>query len=219
MRKQTLLFRVFCYVTCVLGILFALYKSGIRVSDLSPELILSIARHNTLNVLVIMLIIMTLQNLFTFIPLILVITINIALFGFWKGYLYSTFCSVVGSTVIFLSVRYLFPNFFSSTKLQKYEEKMKQNGFLFVLSARIMPFIPTNMINIVSGLSSIKVRHFILATTMGNIIYGFVLASASFSAITIFQQHPIMTILVLAAIVSVVFIIQNRKKQDRVKVY
>lgn len=219
MRKQTLFFRVFCYVAFVLGILFALYKSGIRVSDLSPELILSIARHNTLNVLVIMLIIMTLQNLFTFIPLILVITINIALFGFWKGYLYSTFCSIVGSTVIFLSVRYLFQNLFSSTKLQQYEEKIKQNGFLFVLSARIMPFIPTNIINIVSGLSAIKVRHFILATTIGNIIYGFVLASASYSAIAMIKQHPLMTMLVLVAIVSVVFIIQIRKKQNRVKVY
>ena len=124
MNKRTLFFRVCCYIACIISILLILYRSGIRVSDLSPETILEIARHNTFLVLLIMLTIMCLQNLFTFIPLILVITINIALFGFWKGYLYSCFCSVVGSTAIFLSIRYLFPTLFSSTKLQKYEQKI-----------------------------------------------------------------------------------------------
>lgn len=218
MRKQRLFFRLFCYVACVLGILFILYKSGIRISDLSPEMVLTIAHHNTFNVLAIMLVLMILQNLFTFIPLILVITINIALFGFWKGYLYSTFCSAIGSTIIFLSIRYVFPNLFTSTKFQKYEENIRRNGFVFVLSGRILPFLPTNLINIVSGISSIKVSHFILATTIGNLIYGFVLASASFSFIKMFKHHPIFVILLLAVIACVIMIIRNQKKRNRVNV-
>lgn len=216
MRKQTLVFRIFCYVACVLSILLILYKSGVRVSNLSPETVLTIAHHNTLNVLLIMLVLMTLQNLFTFIPLILVITINIALFGFWKGYLFSTFSSVIGSTVIFLSIRYLFPNLFTSTKLQKYEQKVEKNGFLFVLSGRVLPFLPTNLINIVSGLSSMKVWHFVLATMLGNLIYGFVLASASFSVIEIIKHHPSLLILVIVIIGLIVATIRIRKKQNRV---
>src|SRR3954462_15298054 len=53
-----------------------------------------------------MLFIMVIQNSFTVIPLILVITINIALFGFLKGFLWSWFTSVIAGILIFLSVRY-----------------------------------------------------------------------------------------------------------------
>lgn len=214
MNKRTLIIRVSCYVACIVSILLILYISGIRVSDLSPETILMIGRHNTFLVLLIMLLIMCLQNLFTFIPLILVITINISLFGFWEGYFYSCFCSVIGSTIIFLSIRYLFPNLFSATILQKYEEKIEKNGLLFVLSARILPFMPTNLINIVAGLSTIKISHFIYATTLGNMIYGFVLASASFSLITLSGHNNYLFLLIIVAflIVTIFRFIKKRKQ-------
>ncbi len=212
MKKRTLFFRGICYIASILSILLILYKSGIRVSDLSPETILKISHHNMILVLIIMLVIMSLQNLFTFIPLILVITINIALFGFWKGYLYSCFCSVIGSTAIFLSIRYLFPNLFSSTKLQKYEQKVEKNGFLFVLSGRILPFLPTNLINIVSGLSSMKLSHFIFATTIGNMVYGLVLASASFSVLSI-SNHNQFLLLLIIGILLIIFVIRFIKKR------
>ena len=212
MKKRTLFFRGICYIASILSILLILYKSGIRVSDLSPETILKISHHNMILVLIIMLVIMSLQNLFTFIPLILVITINIALFGFWKGYLYSCFCSVIGSTAIFLSIRYLFPNLLSSTKLQKYEQKVEKNGFLFVLSGRILPFLPTNLINIVSGLSSMKLSHFIFATTIGNMVYGLVLASASFSVLSI-SNHNQFLLLLIIGILLMIFVIRFIKKR------
>lgn len=213
MKKRTLFCRGFCYIACILSILLILYKSGITVSDLSPETILTIAHHNTILVLMIMLVIMTLQNLFTFIPLILVITINIALFGFWKGYFYSCFCSVIGSTAIFLSIRYLFPNLFSSTKLKKYEQKVEKNSFLFVLSGRILPFLPTNLINIVSGLSSMKLSHFIFATTIGNMIYGFVLASASFSMLTISNHNQLLFLLIIGILLIILLIHFFKKRK------
>lgn len=213
MKKRTLFCRGFFYIACILSILLILYKSGITVSDLSPETILTIAHHNTTLVLMIMLVIMTLQNLFTFIPLILVITINIALFGFWKGYFYSCFCSVIGSTAIFLSIRYLFPNLFSSTKLKKYEQKVEKNGFLFVLSGRILPFLPTNLINIVSGLSSMKLSHFISATTIGNMIYGFVLASASFSMLTISNHNQLLFLLIIGILLIILLIHFFKKRK------
>lgn len=214
MKRRTLLFRGFCYIACIFIILLILYESGIKISDLTPETILTIAQHNTFLVLLIMLVIMCLQNLFTFIPLILIITINIALFGFWKGYFFSCFCSVMGSTAIFLSIRYLFPNLFSSTELQKYEQKIEENGFLFVLAGRILPFMPTNLINFVSGLSSLKLSHFIFATTLGNMIYGFVLASASIGMLTIssYNYFLFLPIIAIPLIIFIIRFIQKRKK-------
>lgn len=218
MERKRILVRIFLYILCVLSIFLILYNSGVKLSDLSPEMILKIANNNTLIILIIMLVIMTVQNLFTFFPIILVISVNIAIFGFWKGYLFSAFSSIVGSTLIFFSIRYLFPNVFTSTKLEKYKEKVEKNGFLFVLTARLIPILPTNITNIVSGLSTIKASHFLLATIIGYSIDTLLLASASFSVIALIKHHPIYTVMALIFLVIVFFIIQKLRKQRRVKV-
>lgn len=216
MNKRQIIIRVLSYIAVVLSILLILYISGIRVSDLSPDTILSIAHNNTILVLIIMLIIMMLQNIFTFIPLVLVITLNITLFGFWKGYLYSGFCSVIGSTILFLSIRYLFSNLFSTKNLQKYQQKIEKNGFLFVMTSRMFPFIPTNMINIVSGLSSIKISHFIYGTTIGNFAYGFILSSVSYGVISASNHNSLILIIIIPLIILAVllsrFFIKKRQE-------
>jgi uncharacterized membrane protein YdjX (TVP38/TMEM64 family) len=204
MNKRKLIFRVIGYVAFVLCLFFLLKKSGLTVADLTPETIQTLAHNNILLILLIMLVIMVMQNLFTFIPLVLVIATNITLFGFWHGYLYGCFCSVIGSTVIFLSIRYLFQDAFSNSKTKKYQEKIEKNGFLFVLSGRVLPFMPTNLINIASGLSSIKTSHFVIATTVGNMIYGLVLASASFSIILATTHNRLyLLLIVLVSLIAV----------------
>ncbi|MNI66296.1 TVP38/TMEM64 family inner membrane protein YdjZ [compost metagenome] len=158
---------------------------------------------------------MTLQNLFTFIPLVLVITANIALFGFWKGYLFGCLCSVIGSTLIFLSIRHLFHDLFSNSKMQKIQNKVEKNGFLFVLSGRILPFMPTNLINIASALSSIKTMHFILATTAGNLIYGLVLSSVSFSVISATSHNPLYILPIAIVILIAVLLYRVYKRRHK----
>ena len=204
MKKQSLFIRGTLFAAILTGLFFALYKSGISVSDLSPQLILELAHNNLTIVILIMMLLMLLQNLFTFIPLILVITINIALFGFWRGYFFSTFSSV--------SIRYFFANLITSEKLKKYEQKINQNSFLFVLSGRILPFLPTNLINIVSGLSKMKISYFISATTIGNMIYGLVLASISFGIISVSQQYR-QLFYVIIAIAAIIVAVRFIKKQ------
>lgn len=204
MNKRKLIFRVIGYVAFVLCLFFLLKRSGLTVADLNPETIQTLAHNNILLILLIMLVIMVMQNLFTFIPLVLVIATNITLFGFWHGYLYGCFCSVIGSTLIFLSIRYLFQDAFSNSKTKKYQEKIEKNGFLFVLSGRVLPFMPTNLINIASGLSSIKTSHFVIATTVGNMIYGLVLASASFSIILATTHNRLyLLLIVLVSLIAV----------------
>src|SRR5690606_20630083 len=50
--------------------------------------------------------VMQLQNLVTAVPLILLVTVNVALFGFWQGYMWSWLASVIAATVVFLLTRY-----------------------------------------------------------------------------------------------------------------
>lgn len=215
MKKRKIMARLLIYVAAICTLLLILYKSGFTLADLTPETVARVAHHNILLILLIMLVMMCLQNLFTFIPLIVVITVNIALLGFWQGYLYSCACSVIGSTIIFLSIRYFFPNVFTSEKFKKYEEKIDRNGFLFVLSGRILPFMPTNLINIISGMSTIKIAHFISATTLGNMIYGFVLASASFGILSAAHNRLVLWLVVTAVIATLLFRLIKKRKQPK----
>lgn len=123
-----------------------------------------------------MLLIMIIQNSFTIIPLILVITINLALFGFIQGFLWSWFTSVAGAYIICVSVRFIFKNRVMKRFNPEHIKKIEQNAFKYVFRARVFPFVPTSLINILAGLSSVHYKPFVLATALGNFIYFFVLA-------------------------------------------
>lgn len=215
MNKRKLIIRVIGYITFILCLLFLLKSSGLTVADLTPDTIRTLAHNNILLLLIIMLIIMTLQNIFTFIPLILVITANITLFGFWKGYLYGSLCSVIGSTLVFLSIRHLFHDISSNPKIQQFQEKIEKRGFVFVLMGRIFPFMPTNLINIASGLSSIKTLHFIFATAVGNLIYGLVLSSVSFSVLSAKTHNRLYLLLAVIVILIVVLLYRVNKRRHK----
>ena len=213
MQKRKLLTAIFLCITLFLLLTYFIRNSGHSLNELTPNVILHIAKDHVIIVLLFMLLLMTLQNLFTFIPLIFVISLNIKLFGFWRGYLYSTFSSVVGSTSIFLTVRYFFSGLFTSPKLHKFDEKLEKNGFKFVLSGRILPFLPTNLINIASGLSKIRLTHFISATTIGNLIYGLVLASVAYGFFTISKGHKILFYSTILLIVFFIFYMKWHKRK------
>lgn len=120
--------------------------------------------------------VMILQNTFTIIPLLLVITINVAFFGFLFGFLWSWFTSILAAIVIFSLVRYLFQGFLLNKVDEKLIKKVETNGFLYVFEARIIPFVPTSLVNIIAGVSTIKFSNFLLGTLLGNFIYFFILS-------------------------------------------
>jgi Uncharacterized conserved protein len=215
MNKRKLLIRAVGYVAFIVVLFLVLKNSGLTVSDITPDKIRELAHDNVALLLLIMLVIMTLQNIFTFIPLILVITANITLFGFWAGYFYGCLCSVIGSTLVFLSIRHLFHDVFARSKLQPFREKIEQSGFVFVLSGRILPFMPTNLINIASGLSSIRTSHFVLATTIGNMIYGLVLSSVSFSVLSAAGHNRLYLLLVVFVAVLATVLYKLNKRRTR----
>lgn len=209
MNKRKLAARLSLYALFIIGLLLVLHSLGFTIADIHPDTIRRITHDNLLLLLIIMLFIMILQNFFTFIPLILVITTNITLFGFWTGYLYGCLCSVIGSMAMFLSIRYLFHDAFAKKNVSKFQEKLKKNGFLFVLSARILPFLPTNLINIAAAVSPIKWSHFLVATTIGNMIYSFILASLAIGLISTASYNPLY-LLAIAAVAVVGFILYKK---------
>ncbi len=146
------------------------------VLDGNVRYVRSILEGNMLYAYLFMLLIMIIQNSFTIIPLILVITINLALFGFLQGFLWSWFTSVAAAYIICVCVRFIFKNKVIKRFNPEHIEKIEQNAFKYVFQARVFPFVPTSFINILAGLSSVYYKPFVLATALGNFIYFFVLA-------------------------------------------
>ena len=212
MTKQAIAIRVIGVITFGLIFVVIFFQSGIRLSNLSPEWVLERVGDNTWRMLAMMLLLMLIQNVFTFIPFVLIVTMNIALFGFWLGYLYSVVCSVIGSTLIFIAIRHLFSASVSTKRWATYQQQVEKNGFFFVFSGRILPFMPTNLINIVSALSSMKVGSFIVATLLGNLIYAFVLSSASFGVLASLDNTALLIPFALLLLVGYFFFRRYRKK-------
>jgi uncharacterized membrane protein YdjX (TVP38/TMEM64 family) len=178
------------------------------------ESIKAIFNENLLFTLGITLLSMIIQNTFTLIPSILLITINVTFFGFFYGYLWSWFTSVFGSIIVFLIVRYWFQDLLFSKVNQKMNKRIEENGFVVVFISRIFPFIPTSIVNLAAGVSSIRFKHFILATLLGNMIYMFALSLIPLGLLSLdFEQF----IFVIIAIILVVKIFHNNVSKNKNK--
>ncbi len=132
--------------------------------------------HNLVYAILFMLIIMIFQNSFTVFPLVLVITINIMLFGVVQGFLWSWFSSIIAGVIVFYGVRYLFQDRLIEKFKPELLERVNENGFSYIFQARIFPLVPTSVVNILAGLSTVKFKPFFIATSIGNFIYFFMLA-------------------------------------------
>jgi uncharacterized membrane protein YdjX (TVP38/TMEM64 family) len=166
------------FVLIILGIFIFLKNTTLFEAILKGDLqkIETFVGNNRISILLFSTFVMIIQNTFTIIPLLIVITINITFFGFLLGFLWSWLTSILAAIIIFFLVRYLFQSWLLSKVDEKLVEKVENKGFLYVFEARIIPFVPTSLVNILAGVSSIKFSSFLLGTVFGNFIYFFVLA-------------------------------------------
>lgn len=173
--------------------------------------ILLVLRESTFDKFFITFIIMIIQNSFTLIPLILIITINYTLFGFFNGLIWSWFTSIIGAAIWFYGSRYFFHDWVKKKTNPELLTKIENNGLLFVFQARIIPFVPTSLINIIGGLSTIRFKHFIIGTMFGNFIFFFVLSFIPAGLMSgNMDNYVLLTITIL--LLGIVFFFRIKKK-------
>lgn len=149
---------------------------------------------NIVSILFITLVMMIIQNSLTIIPLIFLITLNIMVFGFFYGIIWSWITSVIAAVIVFISVRYYFQDLSLKRINKSLKEKIEKNGLLFVFIGRIFPFVPTSIVNIVAGVSSIEFKHFLVATSVGNLLFFSLLGLIPLGIVTLEFDYYILGI-------------------------
>lgn len=92
------------------------------------------------------------------------------LFGSLWAALYVNIGATTGATLAFLAARYLFRDWVEQRfgdRLQAFQAGFAQNAFNYLLTLRLIPLFPFFLVNLLSGLTRMKVGTYIAATALG----------------------------------------------------
>lgn len=207
-------------MTISLFILFFRYTDilqAIRQGEIDS--VTSVFKDNISYALIVSLFIMIIQNSFTVIPLILVITLNFYSFGFFYGFLWSWLSSVIAAMIIFLAIRFWFQDFVHS-KVKNHQDmldKIEHKGMRYVIYGRVFPFFPTSILNIIAGVSNISLRPFTIGTAIGNFFYFFILALIPYGVFST-NINPLALIIIVLLITGIFYYFNRRKPSFMEKV-
>jgi uncharacterized membrane protein YdjX (TVP38/TMEM64 family) len=99
---------------------------------------------------------------------------NIYVFGFWEGTLLSLIGEIIGSIVSFWLYRkgirkFISQQDFNSLSLRRLLSARGSEAFLLILSLRLLPFVPSGLVNIGAAFGTVSLVTFGLATLIGKI--------------------------------------------------
>ena len=115
-----------------------------------------------------------LQVWFPVIPFVLVAGANVLVFGFGKGFAINYGMACLAALAAFVFARYVAYDRVED-RLSKYasfrvfSRRLERNAFFYTLLARLVPAIPSFVVNFGAGLSRVRLRPFVLATMIGKL--------------------------------------------------
>lgn len=93
-----------------------------------------------------------------------------AVFGFWTGLIIVSFASTIGATLAFLIARYVFRESMEKKfgkQLEKINQGVAKEGWLYCFSARLIPAFPFFVVNSVMALTQLKTLTFYWSSQLG----------------------------------------------------
>ena len=84
---------------------------------------------------------------------------------------------------------------------------------MYVFTGRIFPLIPTSLINLAAGVSTVTFKDFLLATALGNLIYFFFLSLIPYGLLSVEMNQ--YTLAALALLFLLFFMIYKRAKKKK----
>lgn len=103
------------------------------------------------------------------------------LFGSVLGTVYVNLGATTGSTLAFLAARYLLRDWVEAkfgSRLGAIQDGFSKNAFSYLMTLRLIPLFPFFLVNLVSGLTRVKLATYVAATAIGIIPGSFVYAYA-----------------------------------------
>ncbi|MGN5151174.1 FAD-dependent oxidoreductase [Aeromonas enteropelogenes] len=112
-----------------------------------------------------------------------------AVFGIGWGLLLVSFASSLGATLAFLSARFLLRDWVSARfgdKLATFQAGMAKDGAFYLLSLRLIPIFPFFLVNLLMGLTPIRVSTYYWVSQLGMLpgTFVFVLAGSELATLT-----------------------------------
>ncbi|WP_421178969.1 FAD-dependent oxidoreductase [Aeromonas enteropelogenes] len=112
-----------------------------------------------------------------------------AVFGIGWGLLLVSFASSLGATLAFLSARFLLRDWVSARfgdKLATFQSGMAKDGAFYLLSLRLIPIFPFFLVNLLMGLTPIRVSTYYWVSQLGMLpgTFVFVLAGSELATLT-----------------------------------
>ena len=96
-----------------------------------------------------------------------------ALFGLYGGVVLVSFASTIGATLAFLVSRFLVRDYVQKKfekNLKSINEGVKKDGWLHLLSLRLLPIFPFFLINVVMGLTPMRAWTFFFVSQLGMLL-------------------------------------------------
>ncbi|MDR4947721.1 TVP38/TMEM64 family protein [Neobacillus cucumis] len=142
-----------------------------------------------------------------------------AVFGPLKGSIITLSGSMIGTVLFFFLMRYGYRKWAQQKlkkypKAQKYENQLKENAFMAIFIARLIPIIPAPVVNIGCSLSTVNWKVFVMASVIGKIpnILFLSFAGASFQHNMWFSILMYSFYLVIILVVNIVLVYRKVPK-------
>jgi uncharacterized membrane protein YdjX (TVP38/TMEM64 family) len=102
------------------------------------------------------------------------------IFGFWQGFALTLVGATAGGFVLFMAARNARDGVMGTGAgplLERLENGAKGDGFLYLLTLRLIPVFPTGVVTLAAAAARLSVRAFIPATLLGCVPAGLAFAS------------------------------------------
>jgi uncharacterized membrane protein YdjX (TVP38/TMEM64 family) len=131
---------------------------------------------------IVFIVVYTIRPLILFPASILSLAAGLA-FGAFEGFIYIIVGALGGATVAYHTASILGAKLLKrpSPRMIKIRKKMEENGFVYVLLLRLVPFLNFDLISYLAGMGKVRYLPFILATAIGILpgTFGYVFLGSS----------------------------------------
>lgn len=127
-----------------------------------------------------------------------------ALFGLWWGTLMVSFASTLGATLAFLASRFLLRDAVQARfgqRLAEIERGIERDGAFYLLSLRLIPVVPFFLINLLMGLTRMRVGTFYGISQLGMLPGTLVYVNAGTQLATIGSLRDVLSPALLGSLV------------------